>query len=446
MNVIESGVPGKRKALNSVNAASTPKPVEEEAAGLTLDADFYAVLPQHQYLCVLTRALWPAASINGHFGKESAKWLDTNRPAAALTWAPGEPLAIEDRLICNSGWVARKGCRTLILYRPPVIAKGDPEKAERWVDHVRKIYPDGYNHLIDFLAHRAQRPQEKINHAVVLGGKPGIGKDTILEPIKRAVGPWNFEEVSPRQLLGRFNSFVKSVILRVSEARDLGDFDRYAFYETTKAYWAAPPDTLRVDEKNIREYHVPNVLAAIITTNHRTDSLYLPDDDRRHYCLWSDCEKEDFDKAYWDGFWCWYHNGGLDDVAAFLRARDLSSFHPKNPPEKTAAFWAIADNGRAPEERELHDELEKLGYPAAITLDDVISSSTTNIGGWLSDRKNARAVPHKFEKCGYIALRKDGTTDGRWKIGGKNKVIYVRTSLSSDERFKAVHRLIERLA
>ena len=30
-------------------------------------------------------------------------------------------------------------------------------------------------------------------------------------------------------MLGRFNSYLKCVILRVNEARDLGDFDRFAF-------------------------------------------------------------------------------------------------------------------------------------------------------------------------------------------------------------------------
>jgi hypothetical protein len=59
-----------------------------------------------------------------------------------------------------------------------------------------------------------QHPGEKINHALVLGGDQGIGKDSMLEPVKRAVGPWNFHEVSPTHLLGRFNNFVKSVILR----------------------------------------------------------------------------------------------------------------------------------------------------------------------------------------------------------------------------------------
>ncbi len=414
----------------------------EALAAVTL-ADFYAVLPVHQYLFVPTRALWPAASINSRFGKSASCQLDTERAAEALTWAPGEPLIIENRLICDGGWLERKGCRTLNLYRPPAIGHGDPEEVGFWLDHVRTIYPDGHEHLIDFLAHRVQRPQEKINHAIVLGGPPGIGKDTILEPIKHAVGPWNFTEVSPRQLLGRFNSFLKCVILRVSEARDLGDFDRYAFYETTKAYWAAPPDVLRVDEKNIKEYCVSNVLAAIITTNHRIDGLYLPPDDRRHYCLWSDAMKEDFDEGYWNELWRWYASGGLENVAAFLRARDLSGFDPKKPPEKTAVFWAIADNGRAPEEAELYDELEKLGWPDAVTLDQVITAATTEIGGWLSDRKNRRAIPHKFERCGYVPLRNDGTTDGRWKVGGKNKVIYVRSKLLGQEQHKAAAELIK---
>jgi hypothetical protein len=107
------------------------------------------------------------------------------------------------------------------------------------------------DHIVKYLAHRVQRPQEKINHAFVFGGAQGIGKDTLLEPVKYAVGPWNFAEVSPQQMLGRFNGFLKSVILRVNEARDLGETNRFSFYDPMKAYTAAPPDVLRVDEKNL---------------------------------------------------------------------------------------------------------------------------------------------------------------------------------------------------
>jgi hypothetical protein len=73
------------------------------------------------------------------------------------------------------------------------------------------------------------------------------------------------------------------VILRVNEARDLGEVDRFAFYDHMKAYIAAPPDVLRVDEKHLREHSVMNVRRVVITTNHKAGGIYLPDDDRRHF-------------------------------------------------------------------------------------------------------------------------------------------------------------------
>jgi hypothetical protein len=103
----------------------------------------------------------------------------------------------------------------------------------------------------------------------VLGGAMGIGKDTLLEPVKLAVGPWNFSEVSPHHLMGRFNGFLKCVILRISEARDLGDINRYQFYDHLKVIIAAPPDVLRIDEKHLREHSIPNCCGVIITTNYK---------------------------------------------------------------------------------------------------------------------------------------------------------------------------------
>src|SRR5450759_4019398 len=108
---------------------------------------------------------------------------------------------------------------------------------------------------------RAQGPEARSENQsrTSLGGNQGIGKDTLIEPVKQAVGPWNFAEVSPQQMQGRFNGFLKSVILRVSEARDLGDVDRYQFYDHMKACTASPPDVLRIDEKHLREHSVFNV-------------------------------------------------------------------------------------------------------------------------------------------------------------------------------------------
>ena len=176
-----------------------------------------------------------------------------------MTWAPGLPQLIRDKLVGDGGWIEREGVTVLNLYRPPRPLQGDPAKAEPWIEHVQAIYPDEADHIIKWLAHRVQRPHEKINHGLVLGGLPGIGKDTMLEPVKHAVGAWNFKEVSPKQVLGRFNGFLKSVVLRISEAKDMGEFDRFTFYDHMKTLLAAPPDVLRVDEKNLREHDVFNV-------------------------------------------------------------------------------------------------------------------------------------------------------------------------------------------
>jgi Family of unknown function (DUF5906) len=264
--------------------------------------DFYAYLPGHTCIFTPTREMWPASSVNSRIPPvevpmrekpiPAASRLDSNRAVEQMTWAPGKPMEIRDRLIADGGWIERKGCTTFNLYRPPTI-KPKPGDAAPWVDHVKYVFDDDASHIINWLAHRVQRPDQKINHALVLGGPQGIGKDTLIEPVKQAVGPWNCAEVSPQQMLGRFNGFIKSVILRVSEARDLGDTDRFGFYEHMKAYTAAPPDVLRVDEKHMREHAVLNVCGVIITTNNK-DSLHLPSDDRRHFVAWSPRKKDDF--------------------------------------------------------------------------------------------------------------------------------------------------------
>ena len=420
-----------------------------EDVGVQL-GDFYAYMPEHTYIFAPTREIWPAASVNARIplldgaGKavKASAYLDQMQPVEQMTWAPGEPMLIEDRLIANGGWIQRQGCRCFNLYRPPTVVRGDASEGHRWASHVHLLYPDDASHIIRWLAHRVQRPGEKINHALVLGGRQGIGKDAALEPVKHAVGPWNFQEVAPMHLLGRFNGFVKSTILRVNEARDLGDIDRYAFYEHLKTYTAAPPDVLRCDEKNLREYSVQNVCGVIITTNHKTDGIYLPADDRRHFVAWSELTRDDFSEDYWTDLFRWYDSGGYGHVAAYLAEQDISGFNPKAPPPKTAAFWDIVDANRAPEDAELADALEKLHKPDALTLRDVAERADPTFRDWLLDRRNSRQIPHRMEAAGYVKVRNE-VNNGLWVVGGKRQVVYARREISERERIAAAIRYVE---
>lgn len=427
-------------------------------------ADFLAFLPDRSYIYVPNGSRWGAKGIDRAVDPVAvgvlpsgapqmvmpSEAITSQRPVHTQTWAPGEPTIIADRFLDLGGWADKTGIRTYNGYRPARIVPGNADAADLWTDHVWNVYPEDTGHILDWFAHRVQRPGEKVNHALVLGGAPGIGKDTILEPVRQAIGPWNAADVSPAQLAGRFNAFLMSVLLRVSEIYDLGEINRFGFYELGKTFIASPPDTMLIDEKNVRAYRVPNVTGVVFTTNHRTDGLYLPADDRRHYVAWSERQATEFPADYWTNLYRWFDAGGHGHVAAFLRERDLSDFDPKAPPSKTRAFWDIVDASRAPEDAELADALDWLGNPDAVTVPQIIAAANRGavnadspFAGWLRDRKNSRQMPHRFEAVGYTKVRNPDTADGMWKANGRRMTTYVRQSLAIREQIVAARRVIE---
>jgi hypothetical protein len=445
--------------------------------------DFRAYMRKESaYIFAPTGELWPGSSVDsrvppvcvgvGENGKpkfiSASLWLAKNRPVEQMSWVPGAPQLIRDRLIIASGWIARPGATVFNQYRPPTIERGDPAKAGKCRDHLSLVYPDDAGHIVKFLAHRLQKPHEKINHGLFLGGPPGIGKDTVLAPVRQAVGPWNCDDIAPKEMFdSRFNGYRKSILLRISEAHDLGDVSRYQFYERLKTLCASPPETLRVDEKNTPEYYVPNVVAVVITSNHKTDGVYLPADDRRTYVAWSERKEGDFSADYWAKLWRWYEaEDGFAHVAAYLATLDIVGFDAKAPPPKTEAFWEIVNANRAPEDAELADVIDQLalkdqdgkpvaGSPVAFTLatvlakavalaplDDRFEPKRNSFAHWLGDRKNRRSIRHRFELCGYAPVRNSYAKDGLWRINGARQTIYALAAHSLRDRLEAANIVV----
>ena len=438
------------QARGWANPASGSRP-KADVASLE---DFHAYMPEHRYLYVPTGDLWPASSVDSRcaWPKDADdkpfaphKWLDQHRAIEQMTWSPGEPQLIVDRVVQGGGWIQKPGGKVFNLYRPPTLIPGDCHGASRWRDHLRAIYPDDADHIERWFAQRIQHPEIKLNHALVLGGAQGIGKDSLCEPVKQAVGPWNWCDISPTTMIGRFNGWTKAVIVRVSEARDLGDVNRFAFYEHSKTYIAAPPDVLRVDEKNCREYPIVNAIGLLITTNYKCDGIYLPPDDRRHYIAWSDITREAFDDAYWREFWGWLQAGGINAVAAFLRSLDLSNFDPKAPPTKTEAFYAIVQANANPEESELADLIDRIGMPTVLTLELLADSSHASMEfkQQLTDRTKRRTWPHRMERVGYVPIRNAAApSDGAWKVNRRRQVVYARRELTVSDRLLQVQKFV----
>jgi hypothetical protein len=474
--------------LDGIIADAECKFVEVPAIALE---DFVYVASKGAYMFLPTRELWPTKSVNTmpsvpltnkdgspRLNKKTKEqvfvsasdWLSEHKSVQQITWVPGHPEMIKDKLVVEgSGWIEHKGATTFNMYLPPKLSTDHlPAVSEAdvalWLDHVRKIYPDEAEHIVSWLAHRTQHPGVKINHCLLLGGAPGIGKDSILEPIRYAVGCWNFQEISPQSIFSEFNGYMRSVILRISEGRDLGDVNRFALYEHLKTIIATPPETKRVNEKHLREYYLFNVTGVIVTTNYKVGGIYLAADDRRTYVAWSNSVENDFGTDYWNALWRWYYEAeGIGKVAAFLRGCDLSSFNPKASPFRTPAFYEIVASGGAPEENELGDAIERLGDPDALTLAQLLKKAEPDLAEWLADRSNRNTIPHRLEKCGYVRTpnpnnQKQGMwiiklwevvagfgANATWAHVGRRQAVYAKASLSYRDQVVKVRELIKQI-
>ena len=176
---------------------STPLQNQNLPVGLE-DFCRYLIQP-NAYFFIPCRELWPGSSVNARLARiplltksgqpkrdkngkpmsiPATKWIDDNRRVEQTIWYPGLPMFIADRLAVAGGWIEKREATSFNLYRPPCIVPGDSSKATPWLDHVHKIYPDDATHIIRWLAHHRQHPGDKVNHALVLGGDQGIGKDS----------------------------------------------------------------------------------------------------------------------------------------------------------------------------------------------------------------------------------------------------------------------------
>ena len=222
----------------------------------------------------------------------------------------------------------------------------------------------------------------------------------------------------------------------------MGDVNRYALYEHMKTLLAAPPDTLRCNEKHTKEYAVFNVCGVVITTNHRARGIYLPADDRRHYVAGTTITKDDFEPGYWPRLWSWYADGGIGHVAAFLAKLDLSAFDEKAPPPKTRWWHAIVEESRAPNEDLFGEVLEALGHPPALTVSMLKHAASSELRKWLDDRDNIKSIGPALVDAGYMAVKNPRAQDGKWQGGGKKHSVYALAALSDRDQVLAARALL----
>ncbi|MBV9754629.1 MAG: hypothetical protein JO188_19070 [Hyphomicrobiales bacterium] len=426
--------------------------------------------------------LWPAKSVNTRIGKVPAinmedvaaydangriaqipasDWLDQNLRVAKLAWAPGEPFDIRDRIPSAQGWIHQRGYHALNLYRAPVHKPGDGNLCGLWLDHIKWLWPDCWRDVVRFQAHRIQRPGEKINWALVEIGGQGIGKDLTLVPLREGVGGEpNFASIGPKHLFERFNPWMRSIVLLVSETNSAGREDKHQVYNKLQTIITVPPTQVLIDDKHIRQHFSMNVSGVIITSNDAS-SLHIPPDDRRMFIAHSPRKRTELPADYFRKLVHWYrHENGIWHVVDYLMKFDLSGFDPMAPPAQTRAFNDIVSSEfTAPFMPELLDALEKLGNPKCVTIAELaaapmlaqksggsfdmgaaaLSEFLQGTGPGRVPHATRAQIPHRMHTAGYVRWANAGAKDGLWKVSGRRQVVYVREELAFAERNAAVN-------
>lgn len=365
--------------------------------------------------------------------------IENDSTVEGSTWWPGRDQIIKDWFIDKNGFFPAVGRRSYNQYKAPPVSTGDAAAATPWIDHVKKLWPDPKEHefFFDYCAHMVQFPEVKCNAAIVLSGTQGIGKDAALYPIRAAVGSWNVKGIDPDHLFSAFNPWVQTLMLVVDEVRPTKDeFHASAMYNILKPLIAAPPDTLPLNDKHTKLRHVINVMRVFITTNDWM-AMYIPPEDRRMFVMhstlaqkWNEAEGK---PDYFLHLFNWMEGGGLDNVGAWLAARDLTEFKPKQQVEKTAGWDAVASTWSEPEDA-VSLALEQLKAPAVVFTTELVRLQFDGVDDLAAMVKSPRKMGHRMQRSGYIAM-KPPNGELRWVFKGAgdtlltSRWVYVRQEI-----------------
>ena len=305
---------------------------------------------------VLCRSIHRAANGQGR-RIEASICYDENRQRLGarilqgVTYAPGETvLCTREGSVFGNRWSDA---------RPSLV--GLSGNITRWMDHVELLVPNAREreHVLDVMACKLQRPDVKINHAVLHGGTQGCGKDSMWAPLVWGVGgptETNVKTIKDNVASSQFGYHLESEMIVIQELRQTDAQDRRALENHLKPVIAAPPEYLMVNRKNMHPYEALNRVFVLAFTNER-GAIAIDSNDRRWFVIWSDAPR--MDDADGKVMWEWYKDrGGRAAIASWLASRDISKFNPGAAPFMTEAKEVLIERGMSSAEAFLVDEVK----------------------------------------------------------------------------------------
>jgi hypothetical protein len=414
----------------------------ESNQGSKFHDDFMFVKELNQFYNHKTRIFFTPESFQNSYSHEDAEakktalQMGTVVKVDRLDYAPKQPRMFEE-----------KGLVVGNTYHEGGELAGVEGDCLNWLQHWDHLgWAEHRQHMLQWMAYTILHPEHKINHMLLLGSGEGCGKDFLLYPLIAAMGE-NAEVISGDELVKDFNDYLLNTkYLNINET-ELGDRkEALAISAKLKPLAATPPETLRINQKNIKPVKIRNIVNATMTTNSQLP-LRLTGISRRFYAVWSDLNTRDsedqvlsFWQEYWDDRWEWMKGEGAKHCVHYLKTQvDLTNFNPYAAPPMTEFLREIHQSSKSLAQQTVEAFIKK---KLGIFRNDLISCEdacdTLRAGPLISeDLMYCDAKTFTPIKVGLILKDISGCTRLRARCGSEDKKIWCVRNTSDYLKMKS---------
>jgi hypothetical protein len=328
--------------------------------------------------------------------------------AERIEFLPGEPEITHDA----------DHCRVLNLWRPPswkeIAHAGEPTLFLQHVAYLLDEDEVAIEHVLNFLAHLIQRPQERVGHALLITSEAkGIGKSTLGTIVRRLVGEQNSRVAQTKDLKSNFDGWlVGKLIVQVDEIYEAGNWD---LANKLKPLITEP--TVSANIKYGPQIEVENFARFLMFSNN-SSPLDIEDGDRRYFVFNSNAHPKNDD--YYEALHQHVStSAAMNQIYTFLKRRDLANFNPHRRPPMTEAKKRIIAESQHPLHTYIIEAVtsghfrDKLGE--RFTFDALQRQLAHD--GYSAQAKNAKEVGTALKSAGVTQVRRNiGKRKGRFYL------------------------------
>jgi len=198
-------------------------------------------------------------------------------------------------------------------------------------EHIEEVIAGGNkvfgDYVLSWIAWSIQHPDQQAEVALVLIGRKGVGKGTLIRCLQRIFGAHAFQVTSREEVIGKFNGHLQDCILFIADEAYWGGDKRCV----GRLQGMITEVTLPIERKGIDLIQVPNYLHVVMLAE---PGWVIPAGRyERRYAALAVGDARRGDKSYFRALHRQIAVGGAEAMFYDLQEMELGDWHPRDIPE-----------------------------------------------------------------------------------------------------------------